>query len=338
LKIKMAPLHILLSSLILTVTLHICQGAQPKLKHYNVDASKITVSGISSGAAMATQYHFAHSAEVNGAGIVAGVPYCCGIGGLGAATTCMTTPNLVSVNFLISEANTLESRGYIDSTANIRGDKVFIFHGAEDSTVRPGSGPNVQEMYAHYGAQIRTEFTKPAEHGFPTNNYGSPCGSNSASTAYLNNCGYKGAYELLNYLYDGGLMEPQDNDGILANLLNYDQAEFFVLHPSYSSMSTDGFIYVPTACQSGAQCKLHISFHGCMQSKGNVGNIYASKAGFMEVAEKNNIIVLFPQIAATPVNLTSCWDWFGYLNTLFATKDGNQVLATYRMMNRVVKG
>lgn len=42
------------------------------LEHYNVDPSSITVSGISSGAAMATQFHFSHSNLIVGAGIVAG--------------------------------------------------------------------------------------------------------------------------------------------------------------------------------------------------------------------------------------------------------------------------
>jgi len=58
----------------------------------------------------------------------------------------------------------------------------------------------------------------------------------------------------------------------------------------------------------------------------------------MEAAEVNNIIVLFPQIAAIPANPVACWDWFGYLNTLFATRQGNQVLATHRMMTRIVHG
>ncbi len=45
----------------------------------------------------------------------------------------------------------------------------------------------------------------------------------------------------------------------------------------------------------------------------------------MEVAEVNNIIVLFPQIAAVPVNPAACWDWFGYLNTLFGKFDYSKV-------------
>lgn len=71
---------------------------------------------------------------------------------------------------------------------------------------------------------------------------------------------------MLNYLY-GGLTSPADNAGNIGNLLNFDQAEFFALDPSLSSMSRSGFVYVPTACRNNARCRLHISFHGCMQSR-----------------------------------------------------------------------
>ncbi len=41
-------------------------------EQYNVDPDGITVSGISSGGAMAMQYHIAFSSYVKGAGILAG--------------------------------------------------------------------------------------------------------------------------------------------------------------------------------------------------------------------------------------------------------------------------
>lgn len=62
----------------------------------------------------------------------------CGYGGLNAAYTCMDFPAIVNVPLLISEANTVAAAGNIDSTANIRGSKVYIFHGTRDTTVRPG--------------------------------------------------------------------------------------------------------------------------------------------------------------------------------------------------------
>lgn len=50
---------------------------------------------------------------------------------------------------------------------------------------------------------------------------------------------------------------------------------------------------------------------------GNVGNTFALRAGYLEVAEVNNIIVLFPQVVATLSNPNACFDWWGYLNAFF---------------------
>jgi poly(3-hydroxybutyrate) depolymerase len=43
-----------------------------------------------------------------------------------------------------------------------------------------------------------------------------------------------------------------------------------------------------------------------------VGDGFARKTQYMEVAEKNNIIVLFPQTTSTLLSPAACWDWFGY--------------------------
>jgi hypothetical protein len=48
-----------------------------------------------------------------------------------------------------------------------------------------------------------------------------------------------------------------------------------------------------------------------------VGNAYVTKAGYLEAAELNNIILLFPQTVATVANPQGCWDWWGYLNPYF---------------------
>lgn len=50
-------------------------GAVVKLGRYEIDKSKITVSGISSGAAMAAQLQVAYSKLFSGAGLVAGRKY-----------------------------------------------------------------------------------------------------------------------------------------------------------------------------------------------------------------------------------------------------------------------
>ena len=49
---------------------------------FDIDASRITVSGVSSGAYMAGQLHVAHSAAISGAGLIAGGPYWCASGAM----------------------------------------------------------------------------------------------------------------------------------------------------------------------------------------------------------------------------------------------------------------
>ena len=62
------------------------------LPSLNVDLTQTTVSGLSSGAYMAGQFHIAFSAEVTGAGIVAGGPYGCAEGRAEVALErCMAT-------------------------------------------------------------------------------------------------------------------------------------------------------------------------------------------------------------------------------------------------------
>jgi poly(3-hydroxybutyrate) depolymerase len=52
-------------------------AANARLRSYNVDSSRISVSGISSGGFMAVQLHVAYSSLFKGVGVVAGGPYYC---------------------------------------------------------------------------------------------------------------------------------------------------------------------------------------------------------------------------------------------------------------------
>jgi len=54
---------------------------------------EVTTSGVSSGAIMASQLHFAYSSVIKGAGIFAGGPYYCALGlESKAILDCMTMP------------------------------------------------------------------------------------------------------------------------------------------------------------------------------------------------------------------------------------------------------
>ncbi|MEI9900752.1 MAG: hypothetical protein WDN31_12225 [Hyphomicrobium sp.] len=52
-------------------------------------------------------------------------------------------------------------------------------------------------------------------------------------------------------------------------------------------------------------------------------------------ADTNNIIVLFPQTAATPLNPQGCWDWWGYTGSEYLTREAPQITAVYRMLERL---
>ena len=63
----------------------------------------------------------------------------------------------------------------------------------------------------------------------------------------------------------------------------------------------------------------------------NIGSDFILNAGFTEVADANNLVVLFPSTAANAEvdNESGCWNFFGYLDdlkdNLYASKEGKQV-------------
>ncbi|KAK2160199.1 hypothetical protein LSH36_138g07011 [Paralvinella palmiformis] len=107
------------------------------------------------------------------------------------------------------------------------------------------------------------------------------------------------------YIFQGGFRHH--------NFYQFDQRQFFTTSiPGYWSLDTIGYVYVPSACVNGEECKLHLALHGCQQGRQNLGTTFATQTGYREVAELNNIIVLFPQAISTPSNPYGCWDWWGY--------------------------
>ncbi|CAF3963169.1 unnamed protein product [Rotaria magnacalcarata] len=91
-----------------------------------------------------------------------------------------------------------------------------------------------------------------------------------------------------------------------------------------ASFDTQGYIYFPPACNKGKKCPIHIALHGCKQDfKSFVGDVFTKKAGYLKVAELNDIIVLFPQLIQSTFNLqnlNSCYDWWGYGSVNYANK------------------
>jgi hypothetical protein len=310
--------------------------AQRKLPKYNVDKTKISTSGTSSGGCFATQLHVIFSAQFMGVGVIAGAPYYCAKGSsLTATNACATLPNNINVNDLVAQTNRYVTANDVDPTSNMRNDRVFIYSGNQDSTVVSGVVSKVVDYYRNFVDPSNIQLVNMnAEHAFPTLNYGNAC--SVKASPYISRCNYDGAYELLNHIY-GDLVRPSGSVVLRGEFYEFDQRDFFYISlPSASSMDNTGYVYVPSGCVNNQnQCKLHVSFHGCLQGRHRLGNEYATKTGYNEVGELNNIIILYPQASASGLNPYGCWDWWGYTVAFYATKRANQPLAVIRMVEQI---
>jgi hypothetical protein len=301
-----------------------------------IDPKEVSVSGISSGGYMATQYQFAHSASVKGAGVFAGGPYYCAQNNLNTALlTCMYGTMPLSLPTLENFARNFASSGLIDPLSNLRNHKVYIFSGDKDATVKPTIVRGLETMYYDLGVleeNIESKFDLAAAHTFPTISFGNPC--TTASSPFISKCNYDGAGITLEHMY-GELKPPVPAP--LTNIVAVDQKKYIGSSTLASlSLGPEAYLYVPTGCKNGAgECKLHIAFHGCQQYKNAIGMSYVENTGYNGWGEANNIFILYPQATSSsfaPQNPNGCWDWFGYINKDYANQNGPQI----RMVNRMV--
>lgn len=308
-------------------------GAQ-RLTQLPIDPASVTVSGVSSGGAMATQFHVAHSSLVRGAGLLAASPYRCAEGSVREALgRCMKGEPEIPVAQLVRQTRQLAQDGRIDDTAGLEGDRVWLFHGSADPYVHSRVADSLEAYYQAFVA--RADLTRVelagASHTFPTADAkAAPC--SAAESPFLGNCGLDGARALLAHAY--GELAP-GSAARAAGLVTFDQRPYAAATGS-AGLAATGWIYVPEACAAGAPnaCRLHVVFHGCQQGGSFVGDAFVRRAGYLEVAESNRIVLLFPQVEKSlqPLNAFGCWDWWGYEGEDYATRDGRQIRAVRAMI------
>jgi len=317
----------------------------PALKAYNVNIADSSVSGLSSGGFMAVQLGVAYSSVFKGVGVFAGGTFDCA--GTANYTSCMYNQAL-SPSGAVSTMKSWSGTS-IDATSNIARQKVYIFVGSSDTTVGPNITDAVNAMYTTSGAfvsaaNVKYDKLSGAAHTFPTDFAGT--GDNacsSASSPYISNCSYDGAGNVLQWIY--GTLNARNNGTLGGSLISFDQSAFI----TGNGMDTTGYLYVPAACASGAQCKLHVALHGCMQSYSQISDKFTVNTGYNKWADTNNIIVLYPQTvvdntshttaaSGSLANPNACWDWIGWYGTNFAQKAGVQQKAIMAMVNKITSG
>jgi poly(3-hydroxybutyrate) depolymerase len=305
-----------------------------RLPALKIDASNVTVSGLSSGGYMATQLHVAWSSVFKGAGVIAAGPYYCAQGLLTFATTrCLTRDSAPPVDTLVATAKAWARAGRIDPTSNLASSKVWLFAGAKDSVLVPALGADLKRFYEAFvpAAHIVARTEVASEHGMPTDDFGSAC--DHSGLPFIRDCDFDAAGELLRHLL--GALQPRNNAALNGRFVEFDQHEFIA---AGQGMAAAGWLFVPQTCTPDDACRLHVVLHGCGQNVESFGDAYTRHTGYNRWADHNRIVVLYPQTSNEALN--ACWDWWGYTGADYAQKSGPQLGAIVAMVERLsgVKG
>lgn len=318
------------------------------------DARQVSISGLSSGAAMALQYAVAHSSSIIGVGLVAGPTWDCAEGDLGRATqVCLKGQGTPQAR--IALARQFAATGKIDSLPGNTTSALkhsFVFQSPEDEVINPGSGQaNVDFLSALTGVAPTVDpgrsegGSDKAGHGIISPNGTDPCSGRGQN--FIRRCGGEdNPAEILSTIYGGGMPDATNRKAVPdSDLWEFDQQPFVdALKNEGASVSGDyvwwyqsgksterenldlaptGYIYVPTAvCGQGKPpCRVHVALHGCAQAP----KLFAQKSGYNDWAEYYRTIIVYPAIKArqpwswdyflgAEPNPLGCWDWWGYLD------------------------
>ena len=318
----------------------------PRLPALGLQRGSVTVSGLSSGGYMAGQFEVAYSSSVAGAAVLAGGPYGCSRGAVSTALLICSCPAETSfllslsqalgggcqtfnpdIYLVFSETAIQGNQGDIDDIRHLKDHRVWLLSGGNDHVVDRKLVDAAEAFYRRFGvpaSHIHHEDIAEAGHGLPTLQATQACSATQAP--YLTRCNVDAAGELLQWLYPGTPVlqaGPVDD----AALKQFKQTGYGS-KTEFDGMDGTGWVYVPKACeQAGAQCRLHVVFHGCEQGQSFVakgkkfGTQFVKGAGYNQWAEASHIVVLYPQVKPSSggslsqpyrYNPKGCWDFWGY--------------------------
>lgn len=322
-----------------------------ELPALGADRTQVSVSGLSSGGFMAVQYSVAWSSEVMGVGVVAGGLYNCGArfawqGPQVLIASCMSRPWSAADSWRAVTGFARDA--VIDPVGNIARQRVYLFSGSHDGIVVPAVMRSVFEFYRLArvpAAALRYVDALPASHAFVSATVGGRCEDTDAS--YVVRCldhgqPYDQPHEILDHIYG---LKAAPAAALSAKPIAFDQTRY---GSALAAMARTGYAYVPEDCRRRHGCRVHVVFHGCLQSVDSLGGsdvIYA-QLGYNRWADTNRIILLYPQVdrspsvgnfpVTLPLNPKGCWDWWGYSQPFgFQLRHGLQIDSVRRMVARL---
>ena len=283
-----------------------------------IDTQAITVSGISAGAAMAQQLHIAYPELFSGVGLIAGVPWGCAEGSvmtaLGRCTK--TADTLPATETFIAQLRAAAEAGRVGDLGLLADDRAWLFHGTLDTAVAEPVSLAAKAVYEAFidAGQIHWEGGIPAGHTFPTLDQGNAC--DALAPPFVGACNFDAAGALLAYLYPG---PEQPDPETVAELTAVE-----IPGAANAGLAATAWLYRPASCPAQG-CGLHLVLHGCGQSETQVGKQFMELSGYLPWAAAKQVILAFPQVAASPVNPLACWDWWGYTGANYLDRDGAQL-------------
>ena len=236
---------------------------------------------------------------------------------------------ILSSATLLKRASSLAEEGKIDPLSDLQRARIYIYSGTGDRTVVKAVVEAARDFFLAAGVPAaNVEFvSRPGGHAFLTENKGEAC--DKTESPYVNNCHYDQAGAILTFIY--GPLAPKA-PARAENFFTFSQADYSA--PD-ANLADEGVVYVPSACRTDVSCRVHVVFHGCNQSRADVGDAVTGQSGFADWAETNKIIVLFPQDAASLLNPQTCWDWWGYTGLNYLTRDAPQIKSVQAMLSRL---
>jgi len=323
-----------------------------QLPTFNVFDKRISLSGFSSGGTFAQMFQISHSSIIHGIGVFSHTYYRCGeptgkIDDYDRVCTKLfnlTGSQLYNPDLVHEDIQTYRTEGLIDNTSHLRNRFLYVYTGIRSflfSTDQSLSILKVYERYIRNPSRIMTR-VQDAELVLPTkNSLGTPCLERADNNSFIGNCGFSGPFEMLTFLhsYDHRVLESPGGSNsaqLSRNLREFDQIQF-TKGLSNPQLDNTGYYYVPESCKK-RKCILHIYFHGCLTGREFEGTKHILNSGYLEVAEASGIIMIFPQAKASePNNEIGCWDTFGISGRFYATKQGDQVVAVKRILDKAIK-
>lgn len=329
------------------------QGGQAQpLPSFTVKPNGNSISGLSSGAFMTVQLHVAHSKSFVGAGVIAGGPYRCVESFRGSAMgaedayvmnaeyICMAplTPAMAPNGARLAKtAHDTAKAGLIDPVSHLHKQSVYIFTGTADEVVHQTVVRSTRDFYEALGVPPQNiQFVGDVAAGhciFTDHVEDSPLDANRPP--YINYGGRMQSHDILRHIYDRDGFTLNDPKAPAGELMRFDQNPFVDGSAQSASMEPVGFVYIPRSVLEGGEAKgVHIVLHGCKQGYGYIeyvnglpaisaqppfGPRYVRGAGYNEMGESNDLIMLYPQATGADggalQNPDGCWDWWGYTDS-----------------------